>query len=131
MDFAKAAKVAWPLIEKFSKLTLSPKSVLNINIPTVALAGDPADVEVAYVPVETNPMAYHFDRGSDPKGRPFFWSTMRPQPEPSPFETDAEALRKGKVTVSVLTYDMNLLSGLEDLRAAVGAKPNQKIVNKE
>ncbi len=131
MDFAKAAEVALPLIEKLNRLSLPPRSVLNINIPTIALSGKPTDVEVAYVPVETNPMAYHFDQGSDPKGRPFFWSTMRPQPEPSPFETDAEALRQGKVTVSVLTYDMNLRSGLEDLRKAVGVDSSQNALNKE
>ena len=131
MDFAKAAKVAWPLIEKFSKLKLQPKSVLNINIPTAALAGDPSDVDVAYVPVETNPMAYHFDQGSDPKGRPFYWSTMRPAPEPSPFTTDAEELQQGKVTVSVLTYDMNLRSGLDALKEAVGVDSNQKADSKE
>ena len=121
MDFATAAKVAWPLIEKFSQITLPARSVININIPTQALAADPADVDVAFVPVETNPMAYHFDRGVDPKGRTFFWSTMRPEPEHSPFATDVAELKQGKVTVSVLTYDMNLLSGLDALRESVGA----------
>ena len=76
-------------------------------------------------------MAYHFDRGTDPKGRPFFWSTMRPAPEPSPFATDAEELRQGKVTVSVLTYDMNLRPALEALKEAVGADSIQKAFNKD
>ena len=121
MDYEKAALVAWPLIEKFSKLQLPPKCVVNINIPTVALSTDPDKVEVAYVPVETNVMAYHFDQGKDPKGRPYFWSTIRPEPEPSPFKTDAEELKNGKVTVSVLTYDMNSSSGLESLKKSVAA----------
>ena len=51
MDYKKAALVAWPLIEKFSKLELPPKCVVNINIPTVALSADPDKIEVAYVPV--------------------------------------------------------------------------------
>ncbi len=123
MDFEKAALIAWPLIKKFSVAEIPPKLVVNINIPTIALATDPADVEIAYVPVETNVMAYQFDRGNDPKGRPYFWSTVRPDPEPSPFETDAQELQRGKVTVSVLTYDMNSSQGLDALKGAV-AEPN-------
>jgi len=119
MDYEKAAQIAWPLIEKFSKLELPSKCVVNINIPTVALLADPEQVEIAYVPVETNVMAYHFDHGTDPKGRPYFWSTVRPEPEPSPFKTDAQELKNGKVTVSVLTYDMNSSSGLESLKKSV------------
>ena len=121
MDYKKAALIAWPLIEKFSKLELPSKCVVNINIPTVALSADRGEVEIAYVPVETNVMAYHFDQGTDPKGRPYFWSTVRPEPEPSPFKTDAQELKNGKVTVSVLTYDLNSSSGLESLKESVGA----------
>ena len=129
MDFEKAAQIAWPLIQKFSQVKLPSKVVLNINIPTIALAGNPADVEIAYVPVETNVMAYHFDRGNDPKGRPFYWSTLRPDPELSPFQTDAQELQRGKVTVSVLTYDMNSTPGMAALKKAVGAGSSQNADN--
>jgi len=115
MDFAKAATIAWPLVEKFSKLKLSERSVVNINIPTIALSGD---AEVVFVPVETNVSCYQFDRGSDPKGRPYYWSTIRPDAEPSDFPTDAQELARGKITVSVLTYDMNLYDGLKSLEEA-------------
>lgn len=115
MDFAKAAEVAWPLIEKFWQVELPAKSTININIPTIALTGE---AETVFVPVETNVMAYHFDRGTDPKGRPYYWSTIRPDPVPSPFDTDAQELKRGKVTVSVVTYDMNTKSGLDALASA-------------
>ncbi len=119
MDFAEAAKVTWPLIEEFSKADLPPRCVVNINVPTIALTSKP---EIAFVPVETNVMSYHFDRGNDPKGRPYFWSTTRPDPTPSAFETDAQALQRGQVTVSVLTYDLNSENGMQSLINATKGK---------
>ena len=119
MDFAKAAEVAWPLIEKYSKIALPPKCVVNINVPTIALTGE---FDVAFVPVETNVSCFHFDRGSDPKGRPYYWSTIRPDAEPSPFSTDSQQLARGNVTVSVVTYDVNSYDGLKALADACQKK---------
>lgn len=113
IDFAKASDIAWPLIEKLRAIEIPSKSVININIPTIALAGG---AEVVYVPIETNPMAYDFDRGNDPKGRPYFWSTNRPIPEPSSFPTDTQELARGKITVSVLSYDLNAPAALDALK---------------
>jgi 5'-nucleotidase len=116
MDFRRAAEVVWPLIDQFRKIQLPSRSVININIPTAAIhdsiVGSP---EIALVPVETNPMSYHFDTGNDPKGRPYFWSTNKPNPEPSSFETDTQALAHGKITVSTITYDLNASEALEVL----------------
>jgi 5'-nucleotidase len=114
MDFAKAAEIAWPLVERYVTSGLPPRTVVNINIPTAATGGE---YETAVVPVEMNPMAYHFDKGTDPKGRTYFWSTNNPPPEQSPFETDTMALRTGKVTVSALSYDLNASTSLEHLKA--------------
>lgn len=115
VDYARAAEIAWPLIQRYSAMVHPPRTVLNINIPTVALVGEP---DVAIVPVETNPMGYAFDQGTDPKGRHYFWSTNNPAPQVSPVETDTQALRAGKITISALTYDMNSLVGLENLKHA-------------
>ena len=104
MDFAKAAEIAWPLIERYTAIEHPGRTTININIPTAALAGNP---DVAVVPVETNPMGYAFNQGHDPKGRNYFWSTNDPAPEISPIETDTQALRAGKITVSAISYDMN------------------------
>jgi 5'-nucleotidase len=112
MQFKRAAEIAWPLIKKIVDVELPDRTVVNINIPTAALAGE---VEVVIVPVEPNPMAYHFDKGNDPKGRPYFWSTTKPNPEPSPFETDTQALLEGKITISTVCYDLNAPVALEVL----------------
>jgi len=112
-DFKKATEIAWPLIEQVCAIELPPRTVVNINIPLAALIGEPV---VALVPVESNPMAYEFDQGRDPKGRHYFWSTVKPNPQPSEFETDTQALAEGKVTVSTITYDLNSPAGMKMLQ---------------
>jgi 5'-nucleotidase len=123
MDFQLASKIVWPLIDRFRRVELPARSAININIPTVALNHSPAgSPDVALVPVETNPMAYHFDNGRDPKGRPYFWSTNKPNPEPSGFETDTQALAQGKITVSTITYDLNSPEAMNVLSAAIDSR---------
>jgi 5'-nucleotidase len=114
MDFRKATEVAWPIVDRLRQIEFPQRTVSNINIPLAALIGKP---EIALVPVEPNPMAYEFDQGRDPKGRPYFWSTVKPNPMPSDFETDAQALADGKITISTITYDLNSSEGLDVLKA--------------
>jgi 5'-nucleotidase len=104
MDFHRAAELAWPLIERFQRIELPHHSVININFPTVALQGQ---AEIALVPVETNPMGYHFEQGRDPRGRRYYWATNNPGRENPTVETDTQALLAGKITVSTISYDLN------------------------
>lgn len=121
MDFRKASNVVWPLIDHFRKIALPRSTVININLPSAAINGPAADhpsdsmPEFVIVPVETNPMAYHFDQGNDPKGRPYYWSTNLPNPDPSEYQTDTQALAEGKITVSTISYDLNSPAALEVL----------------
>lgn len=104
MDYSRAASLVWPIIERLVQSTPPPKTVLNINIPTAALKGTP---EVAVVPVETNPLGFHFEEGHDPKGRHYFWAHTEPEPDPSDYETDCSALKNGKISVSPISFDLN------------------------
>ena len=117
----------WQLLHDLVFYILLPiiifDSAININIPTVALNNSsPGSPDVVLVPVETNPMAYHFDTGRDPKGRPYFWSTNKPNPEPSGFETDTQALAQGKITVSTITYDLNSSDAMNVLSEAFDSR---------
>jgi 5'-nucleotidase len=104
MDFCKTAEIVWPLIKEYAKLDLPHRTVINLNVPARALT---EPTEVVVVPIETNPMGYHFRRGIDPKGREYFWSTNDPLPEVSHEQTDTQALSEGKITVSVIANDLN------------------------
>ena len=103
-------------IQTFNNWSTRQKNgLININIPTAALG---TDAEVAVVPTETNILGTEFDKGVDPKGRPYFWSSVKPEPEPSTFETDCSALKAGKISVTPITFDMNHPDGLEALEKA-------------
>ena len=104
MNFEKASKLAWSIIKQLYSGDWPKRVVANINIPTAALDG-PAEFSI--VPVETNPLGYDFDKGTDPKGRPYYWANNSPDPEKSPFETDSSTVLAGKISVSAVSYDPN------------------------
>jgi 5'-nucleotidase len=116
LDFLRAAELAWPLIDRLQKIDLPSGSVININLPSAALDGD---AEVVLVPVETNPMGYHFDQGTDPKNRQYYWATNNPNPATSAIETDTQALLAGKITVSAISYDLNAETAMSVLDRSI------------
>lgn len=103
-NFDLAAEIGWSIIQKTDWKLLPTRSVLNINVPGAVKT---TDYKLEVVPVETNPLGYHFQKGTDPKHRTFYWATNAPAPKPSPHRTDTEATREGSVTVSTITYDPN------------------------
>jgi len=103
-DYRRAAEIGWPLIQKLAQLPTPDRTVINVNLPLSALSGN---ADVVSVPVETAPMAYHFSQGLDPKERPYFWASCEPEPKPHGVETDATALKAGKITVSTISSDLN------------------------
>lgn len=105
-EYSRAAESAWPLIQKLVESNFPARSFLNVNYPAKAVEAGP-EFDFQLVPAETNPMGYQFAHGHDPKNRPYYWATNSPPPEPSPFLTDTQVLRQGKVTATVLSSDLN------------------------
>ena len=103
LQYDRAAPAAWEVIERILEQEPQPGRVYNINIPTAALDNAGAPV---VVPMETSRFAYEFEKGQDPKGRHYFWSTNDPPPKPSEIETDAQALALGKISVTPLEFDV-------------------------
>jgi 5'-nucleotidase len=100
-------------------------TVLNVNIPTAALTGEP---QFAVVPMNANNMGYHFEKGFDPKGRLYHWQTNRPDAEPLPQLCDTYAVARGIVAITPLSPDLThhdqlaaLGKNLEATRLASGA----------
>ncbi len=103
LQYEKAAPIAWQVIERIMANEPKPGRVYNINIPTAALEGDGTAV---VVPMETSRFAHAFEKGQDPKGRHYFWSTTDPPPAESEIETDVQALALGKISVTPLEFDV-------------------------
>lgn len=119
INFEAATDIGVELIEQFADNDLPTQTGVNINIPSAALDGE---FETHVVPIETNPLGFHFDQGRDPRNREFFWANCKPDPEPSPFETDCSILAKGHVSVSPILADMNFLPGVDMLKPLVRPK---------
>lgn len=112
--FDNVAAMAWPLIEKLVSVEFPKRAVCNLNFPqSVAERNELGEIKT--VPAETNPMGYHFLTGEDPKSNPFFWATNSPGPKASPFLTDAQAVKQGYVSMSMLAYDPNHAQGQQAL----------------
>ena len=120
--FSNVASLAWPTIKKLAETELPARTVANINFPSV-VAERNVPTEVIAVPVETNPLGYQFQSGRDPKDKPFFWATNHPAPEPSPFLTDTQAVRKGYVTISMIAYNPNHDDGNKQLASIFATEP--------
>ncbi len=123
--FENVAALAWPTIKKLTETDLPPRSVANINFPSVVAERNKA-TEVLAVPVETNPLGYQFQSGRDPKDKPYFWATNHPAPKPSPFLTDTQAVRQGYVTLSMLAYNPNHDAGNELLASLFATEPTSE-----
>lgn len=104
MNFQAASEMAGTLVEQLATENWPEKTAININIPQSALHNN---AEVKVVPVEVNPLGYNYEKGLDPKGRPFYWSNNKPDPEPSQFETDCSELKRGNITISPITFNLN------------------------
>ena len=111
-DFDLAAEIGWSIVEQTDWKQLPARSVLNINVP-----GSVKDknFKLETVPVETNPLGYQFQKGTDPKHRTFYWATNFPGPEPSAPRTDVTASKDGSVTVSAISYDPNQPAALQKI----------------
>ncbi|QEG22737.1 5'/3'-nucleotidase SurE [Mariniblastus fucicola] len=122
--FENVASLAWPTIKRLAEADLPPRTVSNINFPSIVAERNEV-TEVLAVPVETNPLGYQFQSGRDPKDKPYFWATNHPAPKPSPFLTDTQAVRQGYVTLSMIAYNPNHNQGNELLATMFASEPSE------
>lgn len=106
-NFARAIQIAWPICVQLLADGHAPGHVLNVNIPLNALNNP---FEWLVVPVNPNPMGNRFMKGTDPNGRPFYWQTNDPNPEPLAHLSDVDVVEKGNIAITPLTHDLTLHS---------------------
>lgn len=107
-DFASAAKIAVPIIERILQRKTQSPQLYNINIPTKAVESFRAGAQprVKIVPMGVERYGEHFICRQDPKGRDYYWATNDPPPKRTEHETDLTALADGFVTITPLKFDL-------------------------
>src|SRR5687767_6791978 len=93
-NFARAAEMAWGIIEQLLAKKGPQPQLFNLNIPTSAIA-NPIGLKV--VPMGIARYGESYIKRTDPKGRTYYWATNDPPPQPGEVETDLTALSQGYV----------------------------------
>lgn len=112
-DFQSAAVIAKNLISGVIKQPESKGRLFNINIPTAATEG-PAELSV--VPMGLAQYGNRYEKRCDPGGREYYWALWAEPEEPPTETTDITELRRGKVTLTSLQFDMTHHESIEKMR---------------
>lgn len=111
-NFDQAARLARGIIEQILQQKGPEPQLYNLNIPTVAIENPRG---VAVVPMGVSRYGEHFIKGTDPKGRTYYWATNDPPPRPEGHPTDLTALSQGFITLTPLWYNMTRLATLAEM----------------
>jgi 5'-nucleotidase len=112
MSYGEAAARVWPVCANLLRSTELSGKVLNVNVPTAALEGEP---RFALTPVNCNNMGFYFQEGLDPKNRPWLWQTNDPAPAPLADCCDVRLAADGWITISPLSVDLTCRTTLASL----------------
>lgn len=121
LDYGPAARVARKIVESLVNAGLSPKTLLNVNVPYLQ------DAEIKGIMVTRLGLRVYrdrLDRRFDPRGRPYYW-IGGDAPTGIPDEgTDFGALAQGYVSVTPLDLDLTDYTVKNDLHAIKWEKIN-------
>ncbi|HEV8339669.1 MAG TPA: 5'/3'-nucleotidase SurE [bacterium] len=110
--FDAAATVAVRLVEEVRRFGLPSDTLLNVNVPNLALA----DVQgIAVTRQGTRRYLNRLDRRKDPRGRIYYWMGGEEDPMPDEDGTDAWALRRGMISVTPIQMNMTAVGFLEEM----------------
>lgn len=98
---------------KWQSAHFKPRTLLNINVPGHE-AGDIAGV--AYTGMGWRWYEDVFTQEADEKGRPYYWMAGTPVERMADGTTDVEAVAKGYISITPLSFDLTNYAVLEQLR---------------
>lgn len=102
-DFTFAAEFSRSLVRFMLDKGLKKGTALNVNIPAVS-----ADKirGICFTRQGTARFEEHFERRTDPRGKVYYWLTGETPVENGGSDTDSEALRVNKVSITPIFYDL-------------------------
>jgi len=114
--FTVAAGFAVSLAQAILRYGLPEDTLLNVNVPNLPperIAG------VAITRQGTKRYISRLEKRADPRGRPYYWLTGEPAPQPDEEGTDSWALARGQISVTPIGLDLTS----DRLRAALERWP--------
>ncbi len=113
-DYDRAAEISVEIISKLISHQPEAGQVFNLNLPRHALYLRP---KFRVVPMGLARYGEHFERRTDPRGRPYFWATSDPPPPPNrEHDDDLTALEHGYITLTPLDFNLTQPEMLEKMR---------------
>jgi 5'-nucleotidase len=114
--YEAAAEVLAGLLKVFPKALLAPRSLVNVNVPNVALSEIKG---VKLTEVGTREYNDYFEKRLDPRGRAYYWLAGSAIDEGEAENSDAWAVKNGFVSVSPVAFNLTDKMALEKLRSMV------------
>mgnify|MGYP000490778825 CR=1 FL=1 len=113
-DFGFSALFAGQLIRFMMEIGLGEGIALNVNIPGVA----PEEIRgVCFTSQGTSKFDERYERRSDPRGNVYYWLSGETVIEDGDTETDSMALKKNKITITPISYNLTSVSELNRLKS--------------
>ena len=112
-DFKVAAEFISKLLTQLEGYKAPDKTILNINIPGLEkddIAG------VAITELGRRMFTDTYEKRVDPRGKTYYWMAGELISEPEDANTDLATIRKNKISITPITFDMtrkNFMSELE------------------
>lgn len=111
-DFKFTAKFIAALLPKLKSFDFPPKSLLNINVPSL----DEDDIlGIAITELGKKMFTDNYEKRIDPRGKVYYWMAGELINEPSTANTDIAAVRNNKISITPVTYEMTRTETMSDL----------------
>ena len=110
--FKYTAEFAAKFVHKIKDFNFPPKSILNVNVPGLTpeeYAG------VAITKLGGKMFTDEYDRRVDPRGKVYYWMAGELIKQCENEDSDLNALRWNKISVTPITFEMTLSSVIPDL----------------
>jgi 5'-nucleotidase len=127
--YETAAEVIARLLEVYPQAHLAPRTLLNVNVPNVAL---PEIKGVAITEVGVRLYDDFFEKRTDPRGRVYYWLAGHAVEEGESEESDTHAVNQNMVSISPVAFNMTdkpaiaKLAALQELHKLHESQPTSR-----
>ncbi|MFC1885105.1 5'/3'-nucleotidase SurE [Thermodesulfobacteriota bacterium] len=113
-DYSFAAKFSREIVRFLKETRLRDGTALNVNIPAV----HQEKIEgIVFTRQGTSRFEERFERRNDPRGNTYYWLSGETLIENGKEESDSMALKKKKITVTPIQYDLTCEEEMRRLKA--------------